>query len=66
MASLQGPNAPTIEHIIPKSEGGGRGPNILWTHRSCNESKKNEMPTMNMVIDALLAHERAKIWNTGK
>lgn len=43
-----GPNAPTLDHIIPKARG---GVDALWNlqlaHRRCNESKGDRMPSGN-------------------
>lgn len=39
------PNRPTIEHVVPRSRGGGNHRNKLVAHSRCNLRKGSSMPT---------------------
>ncbi len=45
----EGPKAPTLDHIIPKSHGGpGALHNLRLVHKGCNEARGNEMESVTV------------------
>jgi len=40
----------TLEHVIPRSRGGGNMGNLLVSHLHCNQRRGNQMPTGCMMI----------------
>jgi len=40
------PDGPTIEHIVPRAQGGGGLGNIAIAHRRCNTRKGMNTPTV--------------------
>jgi len=41
------PLAPTLDHVVPRSRGGGHEEwNLQLAHRRCNSSKRNGLPTV--------------------
>lgn len=49
-------NGYTCEHLIPRSKGGKGGPNIVLAHHDCNNVRRDEMPTQDMLNRAALIH----------
>lgn len=46
--TAQNPLGWTVEHVIPRAEGGGRESNLVLTHSSCNNKKGGDMPLKYM------------------
>jgi 5-methylcytosine-specific restriction endonuclease McrA len=46
-----GDQSPTLDHIIPKSKGGGSDiKNLRLAHKACNEARANESDTVSAMI----------------
>lgn len=39
----------TLDHVVPKSQGGGRGKNLVVAHALCNSEKGDTPPTEDML-----------------
>lgn len=41
------PLAPTLDHVVPRSRGGGHEEwNLQLAHRRCNSAKRNRLPAI--------------------
>jgi len=42
--TAQNPSGWTVEHVVPRADGGGRESNLVLTHSACNNKKGGDMP----------------------
>ena len=49
----------TREHVIPRSNGGKNGDNIVLAHKRCNEKRASTPPTDEMLARAKAIRQRA-------
>lgn len=51
--------ATSLDHVLPRSRGGGNKGNLLLAHDACNKRKRNRLPTGCQLI--LLDYVNAEI-----
>jgi 5-methylcytosine-specific restriction endonuclease McrA len=54
-----GPDAPTVEHVVPRARGGRNARNRLVAHSACNNAKGDRMPSQRELV--LLANVNAAL-----
>lgn len=54
------PDGPSLDHVVPKSQGGRNHNNLCLTHRSCNTIKADKAPERDHRTALMIIKSRAK------